>query len=382
MTSPAPPRVLVVCWTPPPTLTGTAFVIGNLARQFSREEMLIVGERPAARLPLEWGEELPRVRFVQWVWPFTGRGLKWWRFLQAPLMFLLVLWHALRFRPAAVLAVFPNALFLAAGRLAAKVTGARLLPYFHNTYVENRRGASLGFARCLQGRVFGEAAHVFVMSEGMAELYRERYPDLACSALTHSFNGPIPELAEPPAPSSPLQLAMFGNINDSCLDASVRVAEAVGTIPDARLEVLSSMSPAYLRRIGLLREHVTHETVPDAQVAARLAAADILVLPHGLTGSIAAEEYRTIFPTKTIPCLLAGRPILAHATRGSFIARFLAENDCALVVDRPDVEALAAAMERLRTDRELRVRLVRNALATAARFHASRVAAQLRRHLL
>ena len=58
------------------------------------------------------------------------------------------------------------------------------------------------------------------------------------------------------------------------------------------------------------------------EVLARLGQADVLFLPHGLTGSWAAEEYRTIFPTKTIEYLISGRPILAHTPPDRFLTRF------------------------------------------------------------
>ena len=78
---------------------------------------------------------------------------------------------------------------------------------------------------------------------------------------------------------------------------------------------------------------------------------------------------------------MSGRPILAHTPPGCFLTRFLRENDCALIVDRPDVDALREALERLRTDFSLRSRLAANARRTAERFRAPRVAAEFRRVL-
>jgi glycosyltransferase involved in cell wall biosynthesis len=109
-----------------------------------------------------------------------------------------------------------------------------------------------------------------------------------------------------------------------------------------------------------------------------LSEADIVVLAHGFTGTLSREEYATIFPTRTIESLTCGRPLLAHAPADCYLTRFLREQDCALVVDVPEIPALLAAIERLRNDDALRARLVRNALQAAEKFRASRVAATLR----
>ena len=39
-------KILLVSWTLPPEPTGSAVIVGNLAKQFRSSEMVIVGERP------------------------------------------------------------------------------------------------------------------------------------------------------------------------------------------------------------------------------------------------------------------------------------------------------------------------------------------------
>ena len=133
-----------------------------------------------------------------------------------------------------------------------------------------------------------------------------------------------------------------------------------------------------MERMGLLANGVGYDSVPLDKVAWRLGQADIVLLPHGLTGGLAPEEYQTIFPTKTIECLLSGKPILSHSPPGSFLTRFLKEHDCALVVETPDTEEIYRAIDRLREDEKLRARLVRNALKAVRMFEAPAVARELR----
>jgi hypothetical protein len=365
----------------PPLISGQTTIAINLAKQFSREEMVVAGEQPYEGPAFEWQEDWPQIFYLIKGWPRTRRGGRWWRRLLFPLLLMRCLRLARRYQCKILLVVFPNEEFLLAGYLTARWTGAKLYPYFHDTFVENRKGLSLHFARWLQARVFSKAAHVFVMSEGMAELYHERYPDLQCSPLVHSFSEPIPDFAPPPEPGSPLRFIICGSIWDTCIDATVRVCDAISQVGDASLTFLSGTPRVFLQEMGLLRNGVRHEIVPHGEVVTRLRESDIVVLPHGFSGGLSPEEYRTIFPTRTIEYLLCGRPILAHSPPNCHLTRFLREHGCALVVDEPSIPALLKAIGRLRADAQLRSDLVHKALRTAAIFHAPRVAATLRAKL-
>ena len=367
----------------PPTLTGGAVVVANLAQQFSRDEMVVTGERPWGGRPITWRREWPELVYSTVCWPraWPYRGMRWWRTLQFPLLLLRCVRLVRKHRCTTILVVLGSEAFLFAGYLTAAYTGARLLPYFHDTYVENRTGLSLRFARWLQARVFSKASHVFLMSEGMVELYRERYPQVRCSALPHSFNEALPHFTPPPEPGAAPRFVICGNIGDSCEEATVRVCHAIAQVKGASLTLLSGTPSSSLRRLGVLRNGVRHETVSSDQVVPRLRNADIVVLPLGFRGTLSHEEYRTAFPTRTIEYLICGRPILAHAPAEWYLTRFLKEHDCALLVTEPTVSALVQAVERLRADPALRAHLVRNALRAAEMFDARRVAGLLRNHL-
>jgi glycosyltransferase involved in cell wall biosynthesis len=215
----------------------------------------------------------------------------------------------------------------------------------------------------------------------MVDFYQQRYPNLHCTALVHSFNEKLPGFVSPPAPGSPLRGIISGNINATCSDAAGRVAQALQQIPDAHLTILSGTTRAELERQGLLRERVELDTVSRDVLIERLTQSDIVFLPHGFQGGLSDAEYQTIFPTKTIEYLICGRPILAHTPANCFLTRFLKQWDCALIVEEPTVDAVVAAIGRLRGDKTLRDRLVGNALKAAEQFQAEHVAAHLRKML-
>ena len=91
------------------------------------------------------------------------------------------------------------------------------------------------------------------------------------------------------------------------------------------------------------------------------------------------DEFRTIFPTKTIEYLISGRPILAHSPADAFLTKFLVENDCALVVDRPDVDAFARRSSGCGATPPCGAGSCGTALQTARQFQAANVAAEFRK---
>jgi glycosyltransferase involved in cell wall biosynthesis len=294
-----------------------------------------------------------------------------------------LIWRCLRLarkqRCTRFLVVFPCEEYLLAGYVVAKLCGAEFYPYFHNTYLEQCAPHSVHsrMAAWFQSQVFREARHVFVMSNGMAQLYRERYPHVTCSALVHSFNEDLAEPSPPPPPAAPSRFVLSGNVNASCADAATRLAAAVSSV-NGTLTILSGSPKAHLQALGMMRDGVRHETVSRDLLLYRLGEADIALLAHGFTGGLSEEEYRTIFPTKTIEYLICGRPILAHTPPDCYLTRFLREHGCALIVDKADQDAIVAAIQHLCEDADLRALLVRNALRAAQQFHAPIVAASLR----
>lgn len=374
-----PELTLFLSWKVPPDTSGSAIIVGNLAKQFANGEMVVAGERPYRKPAVAWKDEWPEILYLTTGWPDTKRGARWWRWLQLPAL-IIRCWKVVKhYRCARIMVVFPSEEYLVAGYATSMLTGIPMYAYFHNTYVEQLQPRSVHrrFASWLQAKIFARAVHTFVMSEGMVELYRERYPQLRCSPLVHSFNEDLPEFVPLAPPRTPPRFVMCGNVNESCADAAVRMCAAILQIKGT-LSIVSGTPKSHLKSLGILSAQVEHKTVSRDLVLNELQEAEIVLLPHGFTGGLSEEEYRTIFPTKTIELLISGRPILAHAPANCYLARFLQEHDCALVVDVPQVEAVLAAIERLRNDANLRSRLVRNALKAAETFRAARVASTLR----
>jgi glycosyltransferase involved in cell wall biosynthesis len=217
------------------------------------------------------------------------------------------------------------------------------------------------------------------MSDGMKEEWQSLYPHVRFESLVHTFDEPI--AAPPPLPAiagPTVRLGYLGLISEANLDALKRICQVVNSAEHLSLNIYSGASEWQLEHNGLTGERIRHNRPSDAELLDALRSNDILVLPHGLTGGLAEIEYRTIFPTRTIPYLLSGRPILAHSARGSILSRWLRDNNCAELVEEPDPQALLSAIDRLSRDQPRREQLVRNAVAAAEQFRADRVVAQMK----
>jgi glycosyltransferase involved in cell wall biosynthesis len=373
------PKTLVLSWGIPPAGTGSGIIMSNLLRQFRRDEMVAVGAFAMAQPSITWRTEWPSLIYGMVQPPYHWRGEAWMRRLQWPLLLLVSLWTLIRERCWAILAVYPDDIFLLTGYLLSRLTRRPLYAYFHNTYLDNKPNNRL--AQWLQPRVFAHAKRVFVMSKGMQELFRQRYPQITTIPLVHTFNEllPLPDSVDVPPLHNPLRLVFIGNVNASCAEAAERVRQMVNRGPDVRLTIFSgAVNHETLSRLGFVGSDISVESVSRDLLLGRMREGDIVVHPHGFDGPMSTWEYRTIFPTRTIEYLICQRPILAHVPGDCFLARFYRQHQCALIVDEPSVEALTAALRYLRSDGVLRQRLVRNALIAARQFHAPRVADQLR----
>jgi hypothetical protein len=350
-------------------------IVDNLSKAFGCEEMVLAGEGSC--------RALHRSASLPPVYPITPgklgmqRGSRHLRRVYLPIAFARALAVARRHRVGRVLAVFPSEEYLLLGWLLSRILRVPLLPWFHNTYLENRRGMQRSFAQWLQPRVFRDARHVFVMSEGMRRLYQQNYPHLSCSALLHPCPDAAPMPSVPPTASARPKVTLAGNIGAQCLDAATRMISAVRSLEGVQLEILSGTPREVLHRYGLLQPGDIVEALPREEMMLRLRAADALLLPHGFTGGYSAEEYATIFPTRTVDYLFAAVPILAHTPGHAFLTDFLLQHTCAEVVTQPSVELTAQKLHSVLYNPELRQQLVASACAVAPMFEAAAV----RRHL-
>jgi hypothetical protein len=269
---------------------------------------------------------------------------------------------------ARVIGVFPDEFWMWSGYRVARKLKIPFYPFLHNTYFENRKGWAKSLASVVQQRVFATSPLIFVANDGMKEFYQQHYPGLNIVTLDHINEEKIPEFQPPPTPATPMKVAYLGSFNKSNADAFIRFVKLIQSTGDVEFTTFSKDPAEYFEKRGLSGNRFTHTRVPYHLAVSTLRQHDVMYLPHGFSGPLSDVEYNTIFPTRTIPYLLTGRPILAHCPRSSFLNRWLRKHDCALIVDEANPEKLRAGLTQLRDDAELRARLVRNGLTAARQF--------------
>lgn len=359
-------KTLLISWGVPPVLVGSASIVEKLGIELGRDHVVVVGEGSPECQNYQRPVGLPPLHHV-----FTPPNIKGRRTIRNslfPIVFRRIEQIARSDDFARVIGVFPDEFWLWSAYRTARKHGLPFYPFLHNTYLENRAGWSKSLARLVQKKIFSYAKTVFVANDGMREYYLEHYPGLPVVTLDHINEEPIPDFETPPLPGKQLKVAYLGTFNVSNADAFSRFVKTIQHLPDVHFTTFSKESADYFSQRGLSGPNFEHTRVPYHMAVTALRRFDVMFLPHGFAGRLSDVEYATIFPTRTVPYLLTGRPILAHSPANSFLNRWLRQHECALIVDQPDPASLLEALSRLRRDPETRANLARRGLLAARQF--------------
>jgi glycosyltransferase involved in cell wall biosynthesis len=229
-----------------------------------------------------------------------------------------------------------------------------------------------------EGLVWRRAAAYVTITQALADDLRTRFGDRS-NVFVVPDGGPD-RLDTPTLPSSGTRRPVAGYAGHlypwKGVDVLIR---ALAATPDiAGLVIGGHPAERDLARVqalatslGLDDRMIFTGQIPPADVAGRLAAASILVLPN--TPSAISERYTS--PLKLFEYLAMGRPIVASDLPS--IREVLTHEQTALLVPAGDSDALASALRRLASDRDLADRLASNARALAPRYTWDARAARL-----
>ena len=247
-----------------------------------------------------------------------------------------------------------------------------------------RLGAHL-FRRQVDGAVAG-ASGVMAISDAMAEAYgRQWRRPLAVFHNVLDSTGWRPP--EPREPNAVFELAFTGSIESGQLEGLLDVARAVERLRNEGLAVslVLYVTDEYKRRVqgdfaafaGVeMRPHP-----PAEGLRAALTRADALILAYGFEPRT-IEYYRYSFPTKLVPYMLSGTPILAYGPAAIAPLDYVVKGGWAATVTTRSADALATALRTLMRGPDDRERLGRLAHEAACREHdQSTVAARFREYL-
>lgn len=238
-----------------------------------------------------------------------------------------------------------------------------------------------GRAEAVFGQRYRQAASRMCVSPAMAERYGRDfggdavvlYPARAPDAKAQTV---------PPArvcnPTGPFTVAFAGSLHSYMLTACQEVAQLIAP-HGGRLQVYGPLEAAPGRSQGLTAENVEFcGLLPSNQLIDRLAEeADVLFCPMPFEDS-QSDFVAYSFPSKLTDYTAAGLPILLQAPAASAAHLWAQQNPgVAMVVDDPSTDSLRQALDRLRTDADLRQKLAGRAIEVGAKIFSASAANQL-----
>lgn len=390
-TSPArePLRLLVVSSCVFPQRGGSAVIMENLARQFDHCEMTVIGELGLLRKPYRSRPDGgPEFHYFRSGLSLFGRGARFFskiRWQGLPLLVRSICKLAKQQNSTHIMGVYPDELYCYAAYQAAIKLDLPFSTYFHNTYLDN---AAINRTRAsrIQHLLFERSCCVFVMSDGMKSFFDSEYTLKKCVPLVHTFEKfpafrPAAECHA--SPEGKTRLVLFGNFNESNIEATTRFIAAVQDDSSYEISLYTHVPTMLLQKRGIPVGRIRRMGyVPESKLIDELQQYDVLVLTHGFKGGYGEIEYRTIFPTRTIPMLLAQKPIFLHSPPHAFLTSFFHRYGCGAIVDEASPAKICEALQQIRTQEPYRDRIVANAQNAAKQFHGPKVAETLRTHLL
>jgi glycosyltransferase involved in cell wall biosynthesis len=247
-----------------------------------------------------------------------------------------------------------------------------------------RLGAQL-FRRQVDRAVAG-ASGVIAISDAMADAYGQQWrrPLPVFHNVLDSTGWPAPE---PREPNAVFELAFTGSIEAGQLEGLLDVARAVERLRGEGMAVrlVLYITEDYQRRVhghfAALTSVEIRPHPPAEGLRAALAHADALILAYGFDPRT-IEYYRYSFPTKLVPYMLSGTPIVAYGPPSIAPIDDAVKGGWARVLTTKSPDALATELRGLIGNPGDRLRLGRLAHAAACREHdQSIVAARFQEYL-
>ena len=378
-------KILYVTKAVKPNKGGSVSISENLIKHFKSDEMVVLGSRRLFTKKFKRNYHDSDVKFYYQFGEvnYKGKGDRFLvpiRYLLFPFLIMRIIRVYKQEKCDYILANFPDIFYCYSAYLAARYLGARFSTYFHNTYLENRPNGHRGFfARKWQPKIFDFSENIFVVSEGMRRFYSSLYDskyNFITLPHTHNYQlkAPINKNI-----SRPVKFVLIGNFNESNIDATKRVIDALKNNVEYELFLYTHVHNILLKSRGLDVSAIKNMGfIDESKLIDEIRKYNIGILTHGFTGGYSQVEYQTIFPTRTIPLLLAGIPLFVHSPSNSFLTQFIRDNNCAELVMESDHNRIRVTIDKLINNTSRQEQIVNNALQAAKIFDGEKVAASLK----
>jgi len=378
-------KLLVVTTGAYPPVGGTSIVLNNILDRFNPSEIVLAGEQSYGTNLKDWTMPDYHVHFFRHSYIYGRRGSEYLKWLILPKIVKEFEQLIKDQKIDIVFGVFPGEFYVYAVYLAAKKLNKPFYTWWHNTYLDNRIGVLKILAKYIQAKLFNASKTIFTISEGMNNYLKNNYPDISnkLQPLLHGFEIPdrdINEISIDIEDKNKLRFLLTGNINHSNLDSTIRLVKTILNMKENHeVHYCGSSSKENWLAMGIDHPNLfIHGFIPFEDLIKKFSEVDIMLFTHGFGGKLTQAEYQTIFPTRTIPLLYSGKPILAHLPEDTSIHTFLNEFNCAEIVTTKNREDIVQSIEKLSSDKEYRKLLVSNAFVTVQKFDVNNTSKQLK----
>ena len=378
------PLLTVVTLSFPPQVSGSTILLTNLLQHYPGEVHAIAGYDRDARSDSTFTTPCPTSHLT-----FPRRFPILWDRLRRHLP--IVSYHHLQrtihrqmrqLNTAVVFGAYPDGVHLVAAFRAAQQLGLPFYAHMHDLWLENtQRGTANGrLAALWESRILRHATRVLCMTEAMQEHYEKKYgiqSELLPHCIADRDLDSAPTALRPPQRERPTVL-FVGAVSDAMnLDALKVLAEASELLPqDYVLLFCTSSSREQLGSLGIRSSRLQVQYVSRHEVQRLQGEVDVLVAPLSHKNG-SPDEVRTVFSTKLLEYLIAGRPIVVFAPHDSYHATSAQKGGWGYVVTEDSPQALAAAIQQVARNTTLAASLVQGALREAhtrrASHHANRL---------
>ena len=277
-------------------------------------------------------------------------------------------------KPGRIIITFPDLYWLDLCSAVAIKKKIPFIPYLHDTIVEATYGCSKELAKKVQERIFSKAYNIAVMSEGMKELYQKKY-QLSSVAWEHIY----PELPVVFKGQKNNRAHWSGDVYEINYKAVVRLNNALEKM-GMQFSISNGKTREQLKTFGIEGEHLQKVFYPKrADYLLQLSASKILLLGLNYADecTVDEDELASIFSTKTPEYLGSDSLIVYHGPKHYFLAKFILQNDCGIVIDTRDENELLAQLENIIQNYNSHLQKIKNAGSSLSIFNAELVAQKL-----
>lgn len=369
---------------------GSSFVIESLSKNFKKDEFVVIGGKTFFGTKLKRSANATKFYYLNSEININGRGHRYFqlfRWMLLPFSLISVLNIFRKEKPSKVISVFPDNYYCLLGVIASRMSGLPYFSYFHNSYLENRKGIDKVIAKLLQPLIFNNSKLIFVISKGMKSYYVKAYPKIShkFKVLVHTFYD-YPEIdnhLQINPKNNTFNLVAVGNINGSNIDATKSFIEAIKNDKRFNFNVYTTVPKQLLYNRGVDPKNFNYKGyISDENFYLEISKNDMCILLHGFEGGYSEIEYKTIFPTRTIPLLLSKKPLLVLCPTDSYLSHFIAEHDCGELINKKDPKSIIEGLERVLLDSERYQQLVNNSEKAVQIFYGANVVNKLKTDLI